>query len=139
VTLPERLVSKFSNRLVVTGWKNIAPGAQDIIELQLDLDPKDAERSQALLLIEYWTKAGELGIQSLLPVRAFSEPNGWCMMLPAEGRVYVRAIDPEPTPPVLAVHGIILDPATVPGTVVNVKVDFPDVPAPAPANLGLQS
>ena len=52
-------------------------------------------------------------------------PEGWCVFVPAQGRVMVRAIDPQPNPPVLASHWINVDPATPAGTTVHVKVDFP--------------
>ncbi len=118
--------SQGSDRAVVPGWNNIMPGAQDAIELQLDLSDADRARDQAMLLIEFWATPGELTLQSLLPVRAFAgEPKGWCVFLPAQGRVFIRAIDPQPNPPILAAHGINLDPNTPVGTLVHVKVEFP--------------
>jgi hypothetical protein len=118
--------SQGSDRAVVPGWNTIMPGMQDAIELQLDLSDADRARDQAMLLIEYWATPGELTLQSLLPVRAFAgEPKGWCVFLPAAGRVFIRAIDPQPNPPILAAHGINLDPNTPVGTLVHVKVEFP--------------
>ena len=118
--------SQGSDRAVVPGWNNIMPGMQDAIELQLDLSDADRARDQAMLLIEFWATPGELTLQSLLPVRAFAgEAKGWCVFLPAAGRVFIRAIDPQPNPPILAAHGINLDPNTPVGTLVHVKVEFP--------------
>ena len=124
--VPTLYRSQGSDRAVVPGWTSITPGAKDAIELQLDLSEADQARDQAMLLIEYWATPGELTLQSLLPVRAFKgEPQGWCVFLPAQGRVFIRAIDPQPNPPVLAAHGINLDPTTPVGTLVHVKVEFP--------------
>lgn len=120
--------SQGSDRAVVPGWNNILAGSgvADAIELQLDLSEADRAREQAMLLIEFWANPQELTLQSLLPVRAFAgEPKGWCVFLPAQGRVFIRAIDPQPNPPVLAAHGINLDPTTPVGTLVHVKVEFP--------------
>lgn len=118
--------SQGSDRAVVPGWNNVLNNVQDAIELQLDLSDADRARQQALLLIEYWATPGELTLQSLLPVRAFAgEPKGWCMFLPARGRVFIRTIDPQPNPPLLAAHVINLDPATPMGTLIYVKLEFP--------------
>jgi len=118
--------SQGSDRAVVPGWMNVLPGVQDAIELQIDLSDADRSREQAMLLVEFWATPADLTLQSLLPVRAFQgEPKGWCVFLPAQGRVFIRAIDPQPNPPLLAAHAINLDPATPPGTLVNVKVAFP--------------
>jgi hypothetical protein len=118
--------SQGSDRAVVPGWNTILPGIPDAIELQLDLSDADRAREQAMLLIEYWANPNELTLQSLLPVRAFAgESKGWCVFLPAQGRVFVRAIDPQPNPPILAAHGINLDPNTPVGTLIHVKVGFP--------------
>ncbi|MFC4456264.1 uracil-DNA glycosylase [Deinococcus sonorensis] len=122
----QMLRSVGSDRAVVPGWTNIVPGVKDAIELQLDLQESDMKREQALLLIEFWATPENLTLQSLLPVRAFvGEPKGWCVFLPAQGRVFIRAIDPQPSPPLLAAHGINLDPQTPVGTTVHVKVEFP--------------
>lgn len=116
-----------SGRFVISGWLNLVAGAEDAIELQVDLDASDHSRQHACLLLEYWATPEDLTLQSVLPVRAFSANNsGWCAMLPAQGRVLIRAIDTEPNPPLLASQWINIDPATKPGTVVNVQVDFPD-------------
>ena len=126
---PSLFRSKGSDRAVIPGWNNILPDVQDAIELQLDLSEHDQKRDQALLLLEFWATPADLTLQSLLPVRAFlSEPKGWCAFLPAQGRVFIRAIDPQPNPPLLSAHGINLDPATPQGTLVHVKVEFPRPP-----------
>ncbi|WP_407570487.1 uracil-DNA glycosylase [Deinococcus altitudinis] len=123
---PAMYRSQGSDRAVVPGWNNILKDVQDAIELQLDLSDADRARDQAMLLIEYWANSEELTLQSLLPVRAFAgEPKGWCVFLPARGRVFIRAIDPQPNPPLLAAHAINLDPATPMGTLIHVKVEFP--------------
>ncbi len=123
---PTMYRSQGSDRAVVPGWNNILTDVQDAIELQLDLSDADRAREQAMLLIEYWANPEELTLQSLLPVRAFAgEPKGWCVFLPARGRVFIRAIDPQPNPPLLAAHAINLDPATPMGTLIHVKVEFP--------------
>lgn len=122
--------SQGSDRAVVPGWNGLLPGTEDRIELQLDLSEADRAREQALLLIEFWSSPTELTLQSLLPVRAFAgEPKGWCVFLPAQGRVLIRAIDPQPNPPLLAAHSITLDPNTPVGTLIHVKVEFPVSPA----------
>jgi len=122
--------SQGSDRAVVPGWNGLLPGTEDRIELQLDLSEADRAREQALLLIEFWSSPTELTLQSLLPVRAFAgEPKGWCVFLPAQGRVLIRAIDPQPNPPLLAAHSITLDPNTPMGTLIHVKVEFPASPA----------
>jgi len=127
--------SQGSDRAVIPGWTNIVSGVPDAIELQLDLSTADRAREQALLLIKYWATPQDLSLQSLLPVRAFAgEPNGWCVFLPAQGRVLIRAIDPQPNPPLLAAHAINLDPETPTGTLVHVQVAFPG----AEPNLTLQ-
>lgn len=116
-----------SGRLVVPGWMNLVPGQPDAVEIQLHLDAADQRREQACLLVEYWATSEDITLQSILPVRAFSAARGgWCVFIPAQGRVLVRAIDPEPSPPVLASHWIKVDPQTPLGTVVNVSVKFPD-------------
>lgn len=131
----QQFKSTRSNRFVVPGWTNMVPGKPDAVEIQIDLDQSDLNRTQASILIEYWATSEELTLQSVLPVRAFTaastEGSGWCVFVPAQGRVLVRALDPQPDPPMLASHWINVDPATVPGTVVNVAVNFPDQPTPA--------
>lgn len=131
----QQFKSTRSNRFVVPGWTNMVPGKPDAVEIQIDLDQSDLNRTQASILIEYWATPEELTLQSVLPVRAFTaastEGSGWCVFVPAQGRVLVRALDPQPDPPMLASHWINVDPATVPGTVVNVAVNFPDQPTPA--------
>ncbi|WP_293909189.1 uracil-DNA glycosylase [Deinococcus sp.] len=123
--------SNSSGRNIVPGWMQLNPSKPDTIEIQVDLDASDLGRAQATLLIEYWPNPGELGLQSLLPVRAFtSSKEGWCLLVPAQGQVLIRAIDTEPSPPLLSAHGITLEPATPVGTVVNVKVNFPDSQVP---------
>lgn len=130
----QQFKSNQSGRFVVPGWTNLVPGKPDTVEIQLDLHQSDIGREQASLLIEYWATNNDLTLQSVLPVRAFtaanSESAGWCVFVPAQGRVLVRAIDPQPNPPVLASHWINVDPQTQPGTVVNVNVNFPDGPSP---------
>ncbi|ULH15584.1 uracil-DNA glycosylase [Deinococcus sp. KNUC1210] len=127
--IPTLFRSKGSDRAVIPGWNNILPSTQDALELQLDIAEADMNRSQALLLIEYWATNADMTLQSLLPVRAFqSEPKGWCAFLPAQGRVFIRAIDPQPNPPLLSAHGINLDPQTPVGTLVHIKVEFPRAP-----------
>lgn len=117
--------SNQSQRRVVDGWMNILPGHQDAIELQLDIEDADKNRSMAMMLVEYW-EGGQLKLQSLLPMRAFTqEETGWCVFLPAKGAVMVRAIDPEPTPPLLGSNWLDLDENTQMGTMVNVRVNFP--------------
>ncbi|MFC6592356.1 uracil-DNA glycosylase [Deinococcus lacus] len=119
--------SNQSGRLVVPGWMNLVPGAPDAVEVQVDLDSNDLKRTQACLLIEYWATKEDITLQSILPVRAFSAAHdGWCMLVPAQGRLNIRALDTEPNPPVLASQWINIDPATQPGTTIHVKVDFPD-------------
>ncbi|WP_261663511.1 uracil-DNA glycosylase [Deinococcus sp. Marseille-Q6407] len=126
--------SSQSGRFVVPGWMNLIEGTPDAIEIQLDLDKSDLSRTQACLLIEYWATNEDITLQSILPVRAFgANQDGWCMLIPARGRVLIRAIDTAPNPPLLASQWINIDPATQPGTTVHVKVDFPD-PAKAAAN-----
>lgn len=131
----QQFKSTRSNRFVVPGWTNMVPGKPDAVEIQIDLDQSDLNRTQASILIEYWATPEELTLQSVLPVRAFTaastEGSGWCVFVPAQGRVLVRALDPQPDPPMLASHWINVDPATVPGTVVNVAINFPDQPTPA--------
>ncbi|MFC3862670.1 uracil-DNA glycosylase [Deinococcus antarcticus] len=131
----QQFKSTRSNRFVVPGWTNMVPGKPDAVEIQIDLDQSDLSRTQASILIEYWATPEELTLQSVLPVRAFTaattEGSGWCVFVPAQGRVLVRALDPQPDPPMLASHWINVDPATVPGTVVNVAINFPDQPTPA--------
>ena len=134
----EQFKSLNSGRFVVPGWTNLVPGKPDAVELQIDLNEADANREQAMILVEYWADGQDLTLQSLLPVRAFRAARegspGWCVFVPAQGRVLVRAIDAQPDPPVLASHWINVEPNTVPGTVVNVDVKFPDnVVAPAEA------
>ena len=128
---PQQFKSARSDRFVVPGWMNLVPGKADVVEIQLDLDASDMNREMASLLIEYWATPDDLTLQSVLPARAFSaNKEGWCEFVPAQGRVLVRAVDPQPNPPVLASHWINVDPATPPGTTVNVKVNFPDAPNP---------
>ena len=140
-TTPQMYRSSTSGRTVLPGWTKLNPELPDVIEIQLDLDASDLVRDQATLLIEYWPTPGDLGLQSLLPVRAFrNTPEGWCVFVPAKGQVLVRAIDPQPTPPILSAHGITLDPQTPAGTVVNVSVNFPETSTPGNiANLQLNN
>ncbi|UBV41949.1 uracil-DNA glycosylase [Deinococcus taeanensis] len=133
---PQQFKSARSGRLVVPGWMNLVPGRADSIEIQLDVAREDLERTQATLLIEYWATPDELTLQSVLPVRAFqATQEGWCAFVPPQGRVLVRAIDPQPNPPVLASHWINVDPATPSGTTVNVTVRFPEATTPVQALL----
>ena len=126
------LRSRGSDRAVVPGWSGVG-GQPDALELQLDLNPQDLKREQATLLIEYWATPQDITLQSLLPVRAFlGEPKGWCIFLPRSGRLFIRAIDPAPSPPILSAHGINLQPDTPPGTVIHVQVDFPVSPLDDP-------
>ncbi|MFW8627454.1 uracil-DNA glycosylase [Deinococcus sp. ME38] len=123
---PQQFKSAQSGRLVVPGWMNLVPNRADAVEIQLDVASADLNRVQASLLIEYWATPDDLTLQSVLPVRAFTAaPESWCAFVPAQGRVLVRAIDPQPNPPVLASHWINVDPATPAGTTVNVTVNFP--------------
>ena len=123
---PQQFKSSQSGRLVVPGWMNLVPNRADAVEIQLDVASADLNRVQASLLIEYWATPDDLTLQSVLPVRAFTAaPESWCAFVPAQGRVLVRAIDPQPNPPVLASHWINVDPATPPGTTVNITVNFP--------------
>ncbi|GHG34098.1 uracil-DNA glycosylase [Deinococcus indicus] len=123
---PQQFKSAQSGRLVVPGWMNLVPNRADAVEIQLDVASADLNRVQASLLIEYWATPDDLTLQSVLPVRAFTAaPESWCAFVPAQGRVLVRAIDPQPNPPVLASHWINVDPATPAGTTVNVTVTFP--------------
>ncbi|QLG11449.1 uracil-DNA glycosylase [Deinococcus sp. D7000] len=125
-TTPQQFKSAASNRFVVPGWTNLVEGMPDSVEVQLDLDQADTGREHASLLVEYWATNADMTLQSILPVRAFTTtPEGWCVFVPAQGRVLVRAVDPQPTPPVLVSHWINIDPATPAGTTVNVKVNFP--------------
>lgn len=127
----QQFKSASSNRFVVPGWMNLVPGKSDAVEIQFDIDASDLGREQASLLIEYWATNEDLTLQSVLPVRAFvAAQEGWCAFVPAQGRLLVRAIDPQPNPPLLASHWINVDPATPAGTTVNVKVNFPDQPSP---------
>ncbi len=137
---PQMYRSSASGRNVVPGWMKLNPDQPDTIEIQLDMSAADLKRQQATLLIEYWPTPGDIGLQSLLPVRAFtSSPEGWCVFVPAKGQVLVRAIDTEPNPPLLSAHSIVLDPATAPGTIVNVSVRFPSTPSAAIGNLQLNN
>lgn len=132
-----------SNRFVVPGWTNLVPGKADTVEIQFDIHKSDLNREHGCLLIEYWATPEDLTLQSVLPVRAFNtvtdEGAGWCVFVPAQGRVLVRAIDPQPNPPILASHWINVDPETVPGTTVNVNVNFPDNTPSVSDNLRLNS
>lgn len=138
----QQFKSNQSGRLVVPGWMNLVPGKPDTVEIQFDVNAKDLKREQASLLIDYWATPDELTLQSVLPVRAFvqaaAEQTGWCVFVPAQGRVLVRALDVEPNPPVLVSHWINVDPQTLPGTVVNVGVQFPEPVSPV-QNLLLKS
>ncbi|SEI68940.1 hypothetical protein SAMN04488058_101349 [Deinococcus reticulitermitis] len=140
---PQQFKSTRSNRFVVPGWMNLVAGQPDAVEIQLDIDAADRQREQACLLIEFWATKDELTLQSVLPVRAFNTANdegaGWCVFVPAQGRVLVRALDPQPTPPILASHWINIDPQTVPGTTVNVSVNFPQPVSSTAQNLQLNS
>lgn len=140
---PQQFKSVRSDRFVVPGWTNLVPGKPDTIEIQFDIDKGDLGRDHGCLLIEYWATPDDLTLQSVLPVRAFTtasnEGAGWCVFVPAQGRVLVRAIDTAPNPPVLASHWINVDPETVPGTTVNVNVNFPDSTPSVTDNLRLNS
>lgn len=120
--------SSNSNRYVVPGWTNLVANKPDVVEIQLDVSEVDLQRQHASLLIEYWADETDLTLQSVLPMRAFGAAgkDGWCVFAPAQGRVLIRAIDPQPDPPILASHWINIDPETVPGTVVNVAISFPN-------------
>ena len=139
----QQFKSSRSDRFVVPGWMNLVPGMPDTVEIQLDIDASDKNREQACLLIEYWAGQDDLTLQSVLPIRAFNtakeEGAGWCVFVPAQGRVLVRALDPQPNPPVLASHWINVDPQTAPGTTVNVSVNFPDSQPSTSQNLQLNS
>ncbi|GAA5533374.1 uracil-DNA glycosylase [Deinococcus metallilatus] len=122
---PPQFRSAGSGRYVVPGWMNLVAGQPDAVEVQLDLNAADQGRAQACLLVDYWPNQTDLTLQSILPVRAFTGvPEGWCLFVPAQGRVLIRAIDPEPNPPVLASHWLELEPGTPVGTVVTVSVSF---------------
>ncbi|ANC71233.1 MULTISPECIES: hypothetical protein [Deinococcus] len=140
---PQQFKSVQSNRFVVPGWTGLVPGKPDTIEIQFDVDPGDLKRENGCLLIEYWATPDDLTLQSVLPIRAFNtakeEGAGWCVFVPAQGRVLVRALDPQPNPPILASHWINVDPETVPGTTVNVNVNFPDPQPTTSQNLQLNS
>ncbi|SMB95065.1 uracil-DNA glycosylase [Deinococcus hopiensis] len=132
----QQLRSAASGRNVVPGWTQLIKGQPDVIEVQLDVDQADLNREHGCLLIEYWAGHDDLTLQSILPTRAFkAATEGWCVFIPAQGRVLVRAIDPQPTPPLLASHWINVEPNTPAGTVVNVSVKFPPEGAEGP---GLQ-
>ncbi|GAA5512729.1 hypothetical protein Dcar01_01450 [Deinococcus carri] len=136
---PQQFKSASSGRFVVPGWMNLVAGQPDVAEVQLDLQAADLNREQACLLLDYWATPTDLTLQSILPVRAFTAvPEGWCLFVPAQGRVLVRAIDPEPNPPLLGSHWLQLEPGTPAGTVVNVSVGFPAPPVPE-ANLRLNN
>lgn len=128
---PDQFNSTHSGRRVVPGWTNLVPGLPDAVEIQFDLGAHDLTREYACLLVEYWATPEELTLQSVVPVRAFAAaPEGWCVFVPARGRVLVRALDPQPTPPVLASHWLNIDPRTPEGTVVTVAVSLPAPPSP---------
>ena len=130
----QQFKSAASNRFVMPGWMNLLPGTPDSIEVQFDLAPEDHGRAQGLLLLDYWETPEKLTLQGILPVRAFTaNPDGWCVMLPARGDLIIRAIDPQPNPPVLAPHWIHLNPETKPGTTVHVAVKFPGGEGTPPA------
>ncbi|MPY66804.1 uracil-DNA glycosylase [Deinococcus sp. SDU3-2] len=115
-----------SGRNVVPGWTHLVPGQPDTVEVQLNVDATDLGRDHALLLVEYWATPDDVTLQSILPVRAFREASdGWCVFVPSRGRVLIRAIDPQPAPPVLASHWLNIEPQTPVGTVVSVAVKFP--------------
>lgn len=129
---PQQFRSAGSGRNVVPGWMNLVPGQADIAEVQLDVSAADLNREQACLLVEYWATDAELTLQSVLPLRAFrAAPEGWCVFVPAQGRVLVRAIDPQPLPPLLVSHWLQIDSQTPAGTVVNVRVAFPAALTPS--------
>lgn len=134
VNPPQQFRSASSGRHVVPGWTTLVPGQPDTVEIQLDVEAADLGREQALLLVEYWATPDDVTLQSIVPVRAFrSAPEGWCLFVPSQGRVLLRAIDPQPAPPVLASHWLNIEPQTPLGTVVSVSVRFPasgDVAAP---------
>ncbi|WP_216321561.1 uracil-DNA glycosylase [Deinococcus aestuarii] len=122
-----------SGRLVVPGWTGLIPGLPDAVEIGFDLGPHDLTREYACLLVEYWATPEDLTLQSVLPVRAFAAaPEGWCVFVPARGRVLVRALDPQPNPPALASHWLNIDPRTPEGTVVTVAVSLPLSPGRNP-------
>ncbi|MEF2276767.1 uracil-DNA glycosylase [Deinococcus sp. YIM 134068] len=128
---PQQFTSTLSGRAVVPGWTGLGGDLPDVVEVQLDVDPRDLAREYACLLVEYWATPETLTLQSLLPMRAFiATPEGWCVFVPAQGRVLVRALDPQPNPPVLVSHWLNVDPRTPPGTVVGVSVRLPEPPSP---------
>lgn len=123
---PPQFKSAASGRTVVPGWTNLVPGQPDAVEVQLDLNAADLKREHACLLVEYWPNQTDLTLQSILPVRAFTvTPEGWCLFIPSQGRVLIRAIDPQPNPPVLASHWLNIESGTPAGTSVMVSVSFP--------------
>ncbi|WP_102128579.1 uracil-DNA glycosylase [Deinococcus planocerae] len=128
---PGHFKSLHSGRLVVPGWTNLIPGLPDAVEIGFDLGAHDLGREYACLLVEYWATPEDLSLQSVLPVRSFAAaPEGWCVFVPARGRVLVRALDPQPNPPVLVSHWLNIDPQTPEGTVVTVAVSLPPPPSP---------
>ncbi|KEF35637.1 uracil-DNA glycosylase [Deinococcus sp. RL] len=132
LTPPQQFRSTQSGRNVVPGWTNLLPERPDTVEIQLDLNPDDYGREHALVLAEYWATPDDVTLQSILPVRAFREAaDGWCVFVPSQGRVLLRAIDPQPSPPVLASQWLNIDPQTPPGTVVSVAIQFPGTAAGA--------
>lgn len=122
--------SASSGRLVVSGWNQIIPEKPDTIEVQFDLSKDDMSRSHACLMIDYWANPDELTLHSVIPMRAFLEADlqdtGWCVFVPAQGRLMVRAVDLAPIPPTMASQWINIDPSAPLGTVVNVHVTFPE-------------
>lgn len=77
------------------------------------------------MLIEAWVGT-TLALQSVLPMRVFRTPDPWCVFLPAQGRLHLRAIDLQPSPPFMAGQWITVDPTAAPLSVTRVAVKFPD-------------
>lgn len=116
--------SAVSNRNVLPGWTAIQ-GQPDRLEVQLDVDPADLAREEACLLMDCWMGT-DLVLQSVVPLRVFRSPESWCVFLPAQGRLYLRAIDLQPSPPFMAGQWITVDATVGPLTVNHVSVKFPD-------------
>jgi len=126
---PEVYKSLNSGRRIIPGWMNILENVPDGIELQLDIALQNWEREQALVLLEYWETPADITLNSLLPMRVFSEtPAGWCALLPTTGRIIIRAMDPAPRPAVLSMHIINIDPLMPRGSVIHAGITFPEDP-----------
>ncbi|ADV67923.1 hypothetical protein [Deinococcus maricopensis] len=121
----EQLRSTASGRYVIPGWTQVGGEKPDAIEVQFDVADADLARESGLMLVEYWATPEEITLQTIVPFRAFRETkDGWCVFVPAVGKLIVRVMDPQPTPPVLATHWLNLDPNTQPGTTVNINIHF---------------